>query len=324
MKGLPIVRLLRIVPDNTRIKFVRRRVFSFPFSALVSVATAVLLLVWGLHFGIDFTGGTLIEMQARNGQANVSLVRQGANAISVGEVEVQEFGSGGVSIRVPVQPGGESAQSEIVTKARAAFEKDYEFRRVETVGPRVSGELVQSGTLGVVLSILAVMVYLWFRFELQFAIGAIIGTMHDIVLTVGFFVITQIEFNMTSIAAILTIVGYSLNETVVVFDRTRELMRRYKTMPLDELLDLSVNTTLSRTAMTATTTALSLLALVLFGGEAIRGFAVVMLFGVVICTYSAMFVSTPALLYLGVRNNRMADEPVDTSVPVSVQEAGKA
>ena len=245
-------------------------------------------------------------------------------AISVGEVEVQEFGAGGVSIRVPVQPGGESAQGEVVTKARAAFEKDYEFRRVETVGPRVSGELVQSGTLGVVLAILAVMVYLWFRFELQFAIGAIIGTMHDIVLTVGFFVITQIEFNMTSIAAILTIVGYSLNETVVVFDRTRELMRRYKTMPLDELLDLSVNTTLSRTAMTATTTALSLLALVLFGGEAIRGFAVVMLFGVVICTYSAMFVSTPALLYLGVRSGRMADEPADTSVPVSVQGTGKA
>ncbi len=324
MKGLPIVRLLRIVPDNTRIKFVRRRVFSFPFSALVSVATAVLLLVWGLHFGIDFTGGTLIEMQARNGQANVSMVRQAANAISVGEVEVQEFGAGGVSIRVPVQPGGENAQGEVVTKARAAFEKDYEFRRVETVGPRVSGELVQSGTLGVVLAILAVMVYLWFRFELQFAIGAIIGTMHDIVLTVGFFVITQIEFNMTSIAAILTIVGYSLNETVVVFDRTRELMRRYKTMPLDELLDLSVNTTLSRTAMTATTTALSLLALVLFGGEAIRGFAVVMLFGVVICTYSAMFVSTPALLYLGVRSGRMADEPADTSVPVSVQGTGKA
>jgi len=324
VKGLPIVRLLRIVPDNTRIKFVRRRVFSFPFSALVSVATAVLLLVWGLHFGIDFTGGTLIEMQARNGHANVSTVRQAANAISVGEVEVQEFGAGGVSIRVPVQPGGESAQGEVVTKARAAFEKDYEFRRVETVGPRVSGELVQSGTLGVVLAILAVMVYLWFRFELQFAIGAIIGTMHDIVLTVGFFVITQIEFNMTSIAAILTIVGYSLNETVVVFDRTRELMRRYKTMPLDELLDLSVNTTLSRTAMTATTTALSLLALVLFGGEAIRGFAVVMLFGVVICTYSAMFVSTPALLYLGVRSGRMADEPADTSVPVSVQGTGKA
>ncbi|MFC0283515.1 protein translocase subunit SecF [Camelimonas abortus] len=296
------MRLLRIVPDNTRFGFVRRRVISFPFSAAISVATAVLLLVWGLHFGIDFTGGTLIELQARNGQADVATIRHVANSFSQGGVEVQEFGSGGVSIRVPVQPGGEGAQGEVVRKARDAFGKDYEFRRVETVGPRVSGELVQSGTLGVVLSILAVLAYLWFRFELPFAIGAIIGTMHDIVLTVGFFVITRIEFNMTSIAAILTIVGYSLNETVVVFDRTRELMRRYKTMPLEELLDLSVNTTLSRTAMTATTTALSLLALVLFGGEAIRDFAVVMLFGVIICTYSAMFVSTPALLYLGVRD----------------------
>lgn len=323
VKGLPIVRLLRIVPDNTRFKFVRRRVFSFPFSAAISVATAVLLLVWGLHFGIDFTGGTLIELQARNGQTNVSQVRQAANTISNSDVEVQEFGSGGVSIRVPVQPGGEDAQGEVVKKARAAFEKDYEFRRVETVGPRVSGELVQSGTLGVVLSIFAVMAYLWFRFELQFAIGAIIGTMHDIVLTIGFFVITQIEFNMTSIAAILTIVGYSLNETVVVFDRTRELMRRYKTMPLEELLDLSINTTLSRTAMTATTTALSLVALVWFGGEAIRDFAVVMLFGVVICTYSAMFVSTPALMYLGVRTGQARREADDEAVD-TLPGAGKA
>lgn len=312
VKGLPIVRLLRIVPDNTRIKFVRRRVLSFPLSALISVMAGVLLLTWGLHFGIDFTGGTLIEMQARSGQANLSEVRRIANGISTGDVEVQEFGAGGISIRVPVQPGGEGAQSELVQKARTTFDADYEFRRVETVGPRVSGELVQSGTLGVVLSIIAVMIYLWFRFELQFAIGAIIGTMHDIVLTIGFFVITQIEFNMTSIAAILTIVGYSLNETVVVFDRTRELMRRYKTMPLEELLDLSVNTTMSRTVMTATTTALSLLALTLFGGEAIRGFAVVMLFGVVICTYSAMFVSTPALMYLGVRRGKERDTDEET------------
>lgn len=323
MKGPPIVRLLRIVPDNTRFKFVGRRVFSFPFSAAISVITAVLLLTWGLHFGIDFTGGTLIELQARNGQAQVAKVRQGANAISVGEVEVQEFGTGGVSLRIPVQPGGEAAQGEVVQKARAAFEKDFEFRRVESVGPRVSGELVQSGTLGVVLSIFAVLAYLWFRFELQFAIGAIIGTMHDIVLTVGFFVITQIEFNMTSIAAILTIVGYSLNETVVVFDRTRELMRRYKTMPLDELLDLSINTTLSRTAMTATTTALSLLALVLFGGDAIRDFAVVMLFGVVICTYSAMYVSTPALLYLNVRNAQNARDTTEAEDAAAIANARK-
>jgi preprotein translocase subunit SecF len=204
-------------------------------------------------------------------------------------------------LRFAIQPGGEAAQSAVVQKARDTFGNDYEFRRVETVGPRVSGELVQSGTIGVVLSILAVFVYLWFRFERELALGAIVGTLHDIVLTLGFFVITRHEFNMTSIAAILTIVGYSLNETVVVFDRTRELMRRYKQMPTEELLNLSINSTMSRTVMTATTAFLSLLALVLFGGRAIEGFAQVMLAGVVICTYSAIFISSPVLIYLGLQ-----------------------
>lgn len=296
------VRLLRIVPDNTKYRFVRLRRFSYPLSAIISVATVVLFLTVGLNFGIDFKGGTLIELQAKSGKADIAAVRQAAHGFGEGEVEVQEFGSAGeLSLRVPLQPGGEIAQTQVVAKARAALEGQYDFRRVETVGPRVSGELVQTGTIGIVLSIIAVLAYLWFRFEAQLAVAAIIGTLHDIVLTVGFFLITQIEFNMTSIAAILTIVGYSLNETVVVFDRTRELLRRYKTMPVEELLDLSINSTLSRTAMTATTTALSLLALVLFGGQAIQGFAQVMLFGVVICTYSAMFISSPILIYIGVR-----------------------
>ncbi|MBN9471291.1 MAG: protein translocase subunit SecF [Bosea sp.] len=300
------MRLLRIVPDNTRFKIVRFRRFSYPFSALYSILTVVLFLTVGLNFGIDFRGGTLMEMQAKNGKPDIAHVRQTANAFGFGEVEVQEFGSGGeLSMRFALQPGGEVAQQGVVTKARAAFAQDYDFRRVETVGPRVSGELVQAGTIGVVLAIIGVLVYLWFRFEMQLAIGAIVGTMHDIVLTLGFFLFTQLEFNLTSIAAILTIVGYSLNETVVVFDRTRELLRRYKTMPVEELLDLSVNSTLSRTAITSTTTVLALIALVLFGGTAIEGFALVMLFGVVVCTYSAMFISTPVLLYLDVRAGRL-------------------
>ena len=299
------MRLIRIVPDNTKFRFVRFRRVTIPFSAAISVITVVLALTIGLNFGIDFKGGTLVEIQARSGKADVGAIRQAAESFGFGTPEVQEFGnSGGVSIRFPIQDGGEEAQGTVVQKTRDVFEKDYEFRRVETVGPRVSGELVQSGTLGVVLAIIAVLAYLWFRFELTFAIGAIIGTMHDILLTVGFFVVTQIEFNMTSIAAILTIVGYSLNETVVVFDRTRELLRRYKAMPIEELLDLSVNTTLSRTSMTATTTILSLAALVVVGGEAIQGFSQVMLFGVFVCTYSAMYVSTPVLIYLGMRSAR--------------------
>ena len=300
------MRLLRIVPDNTRFRIVHWRRFAYPFSAAYSVLTLVLFLTIGLNFGIDFRGGTLLEMQAKSGKPDIAQVRQTANGFGFGEVEVQEFGNAGdLSMRFALQPGGEVAQQAVVTKARGAFSEAYEFRRVETVGPRVSGELVQAGTLGVVLAIIGVLVYLWFRFEMQLAIGAIVGTMHDIVLTLGFFLITQLEFNLTSIAAILTIVGYSLNETVVVFDRTRELLRRYKTMPIPELLDLSVNTTLSRTAITSTTTVLALIALVFFGGTAIEGFALVMLFGVVVCTYSAMFVSTPVLLYLDVRAGRL-------------------
>ncbi|MCP4737594.1 MAG: protein translocase subunit SecF [Bosea sp.] len=300
------MRLLRIVPDNTKFRIVHWRRLAYPFSAAYSVLVLVLFLTVGLNFGIDFRGGTLMEMQAKSGKPDIAHVRQTANSFGFGEVEVQELGNAGdLSMRFALQPGGEIAQQAVVTKARAAFSDTYEFRRVETVGPRVSGELVQAGTLGVVLAIIGVLVYLWFRFEMQLAIGAIVGTMHDIVLTLGFFLITQLEFNLTSIAAILTIVGYSLNETVVVFDRTRELLRRYKTMPIPELLDLSVNSTLSRTAITSTTTILALIALVFFGGTAIEGFALVMLFGVMVCTYSAMFVSTPVLLYLDVRAGRL-------------------
>jgi len=300
------MRLLRIVPDNTKFKIVRFRRFSYPFSALYSMLTVLLFLTVGLNYGIDFRGGTLLEIQAKSGKPDIAQVRHTANGFGFGEVEVQEFGNAGeLSMRFALQPGGEIAQQGVVTKARATFSADYDFRRVETVGPRVSGELVQAGTLGVVLAIPGVLIYLWFRFEMQLAIGAIVGTMHDIVLTLGFFLITQLEFNLTSIAAILTIVGYSLNETVVVFDRTRELLRRYKTMPIPDLLDLSVNSTLSRTAITSTTTVLALVALVFFGGSAIEAFALVMLFGVVICTYSAMFVSTPVLLYLDVRAGRL-------------------
>jgi len=304
------VRLVRLWPENSHFDFMRFRRFSFPLSALISVATAIVLMTIGLNFGIDFKGGTLMEIQARSGQANVAQIRQTAEGFGFGDVEVQEFGTAGeVSLRFPIQPGGEAAQTAVVQKARDTFSNEYDFRRVETVGPRVSGELVQSGTIGIVLSVLAVLFYLWFRFERELAVASIIGTLHDIVLTIGFFVITRHEFNMTSIAAILTIVGYSLNETVVVFDRTRELMRRYKTMPAEELLNLSINTTMSRTIMTATTTALSLLALVLFGGQAIQGFAQVMLYGVVICTYSAICISSPMLIYIGLRGSETVKVP---------------
>jgi preprotein translocase subunit SecF len=309
------VRLIRLWPDHSHFDFMRFRRVSFPLSAAMSIITVFLFLTIGLNYGIDFKGGTLMELQARSGKPDIHAVRQAANALGFGEAEVQEFGAAGeLSLRFPLQSGGEAAQGAVVQKARDSFSKDYEFRRVETVGPRVSGELVQSGTIGVILSVFAVLVYLWFRFERELAVGAIVGTLHDIVLTVGFFVITRIEFNMTSIAAILTIVGYSLNETVVVFDRTRELLRRYKQMSSEELLNLSINSTMSRTVMTSSTTALSLFALVLFGGSAIEGFAIVMLYGVLVSTYSAIFISTAVLIYIGVSGR--AEAPArDVRVP---------
>jgi preprotein translocase subunit SecF len=304
------MKLLRLWPENSAFRFMRWRHITFPFSAAVSLLIVALFFTHGLNFGIDFKGGTLMELQAKSGTADVGAVREQANGLGFGEVEVQEFGGvSNLSLRFPIQEGGEAAQSAVVAKARSTFESAYSFQRVETVGPRVSGELVQAGTVGVVLSLVAVLGYLWFRFERNLAMGALIGTLHDVLLTCGFFIITQLEFNMTSIAAILTIVGYSLNETVVVFDRTRELLRRYKTMPDIELLDLSINTTMSRTAITSMTTFLSLLALVIFGGKAIEDFAVVMLVGIVICTYSAIFVSTPSLIYLGLRQGKFQNNP---------------
>lgn len=294
--------LVQYIPTETSFGFMRFRRIAFPFSAVASVLSVVLFFAWGMNFGIDFKGGTLVEMQSRSGPVNVAEIRERAEGLGLGEVEVQQFGTAqDVSLRVELQPGGEGAQQAVVNRMRDVFASDYEFRRVEVVGPRVSGELVNSGTLGVILAIVGVLVYLWFRFEWQFAMGAVIATLHDIVLTVGFFALTQIEFNMTSIAAILTIIGYSLNDTVVVYDRIREVMRKFKRLTSFDLIDASINQTLSRTVITGVSTFLVLVALAIFGGEIIRSFAYAMLFGLVIGTYSSIFVAAPILIYLGLK-----------------------
>ncbi|MCC5976710.1 MAG: protein translocase subunit SecF [Salinarimonas sp.] len=294
--------LVRYVPVETRYRFMWYRRWTFPLSALLSILAVAAFLHFGMNTGIDFRGGTVMEMQAREGNADIAQIRVDANQLGFGGVEVQEFGTPrDVALRVQLQDGGEEAQQEVVSALRATFEGDYDIRRVEVVGPRVSAELVQSGTLGVVMAIFGVLVYLWFRFEWHFAIGAVIATLHDLVLAIGFFAITQIEFNMTSIAALLTILGYSLNDTVVVYDRIRETMRKYKKVSVYEVLDIAVNATLSRTILTSTTTLLALLALAFLGGEIIKGFAYAMIFGLVIGTYSSIFVAAPILIYLGVR-----------------------
>jgi len=290
----------RLAPDNMKFHFMRLRRVTYPLSAALSILSVVAFLTLGLNFGIDFSGGTLMELRAKSGQADLASLRSLGDKLQLGEVEVQAFGGGqDVTFRIRLQPGGDAAQQEAVQRVRQSVGEGYEFRRVEVVGPRISGELVQSGTLGVVLSVIAVLTYLWFRYEWQLAVAAVIATMHDLLLTMGFFALTRLEFNITSIAAILTIVGLSLNETVVVLDRIREMLRKYKRMPMPEIIDTSINAVLSRTIMTSTTTLMALFALVLFGGHVIQSFSLAMMFGMVIGAYSSIFICSPILIYLG-------------------------
>ena len=306
------MRTFRLAPDNVKFGFMRFRRVSYPFSAALSILSVVLFFFLGLNFGIDFAGGTLVEVRANQGLADLSNLRALGDRLALGEIEVQAFGGGtDATLRVRLQPGGDAAQQAAVEKLRSAITKDYEIRRVEVVGPRVSGELVQSGTLGVVISVLAVLIYLWFRYEWPLAVAAVIATMHDLLLTVGFFAVTQLEFNVTSIAAILTIVGLSLNETVVVLDRIREIMRKYKKLPMPEIIDLSVNAVLSRTIMTSTTTLLALLALVFFGGHVIQSFSLAMMFGVIVAMYSSIFICSPVLIYLNPRTEGQSAAEVE-------------
>jgi preprotein translocase subunit SecF len=236
------VRLLRIVPDDTKFDFMRFRRISFPMSALLSILAISLYFFHGLNFGIDFKGGTLIEVQSKTGPANLAKMRAALGSLGLGEVQLQQFGApNDVLIRIAEQPGGEVAQQQAVAKVRGALGNEVEYRRVEVVGPRVSGELLSYGVVGLMLAIFAILIYLWFRFEWQFALGAMIANVHDIVLTIGFMSITQIDFDLTSIAALLTILGYSLNDTVVIYDRIREMLRRYRKMPMPDLLNASVN-----------------------------------------------------------------------------------
>lgn len=306
------MRLLKIVPDDTKIAFMRHRSWSFPLSAILIVVSLGLFFVNGLNLGIDFRGGTLIEIKTTDGPAEISEIRDLLSTLDLGDVQVQEFGApDDVLIRIQQQDGGEKAQQEVIERVRGVLNTDVEFRRVEVVGPTVSGELTQTGILAVIASLGAVLIYIWLRFEWQFAIGAVIATMHDVILTIGMLSLLQLEFSLASIAAVLTIVGYSLNDTVVVYDRVREKLRKYKRLPIAELLDLAINKTLSRTALTSITTLLALGALYVFGGEVIASFTFAMIWGVVIGTYSSIFIAAPLLIFLKLRNTDASKDKED-------------
>ena len=302
--------LLRIVPDDTKFDFMRFRRISFPVSAVLSILAIFLYFFHGLNFGIDFVGGTLIEVQSKSGPADLAKMRATLSGLSLGDVQLQEFGGPtNVLIRVAQQPGGEQAQQVAINKVREALGDEVDYRRVEVVGPRVSSELLAKSTIGLGLAIFGILIYLWFRFEWQFSLGAMIANVHDLVLTIGYMSLTQIDFDLSSIAALLTILGYSLNDTVVIYDRIREMLRRYKRMSMPDLLNISVNSTLSRSIITHVTVTLALLALLLFGGHAIHSFVATMIFGVVLVgTYTSVFIAAPILIYLGVGTTRMEAE----------------
>ena len=308
------MRPIRLIPQKTRIPFLRLRHLFLSISAVGIVVSLTLFGLRGLNLGIDFLGGIMMEV-ATPGPADLGRMRTTLNALGLGEVALQEFGKASdVLVRVSRQPGDEKAQLVAVDKVKKALSSlgQMHYRRIELVGPKVSAELVEAGTIAVVAAVALMLVYIWFRFELQFGVGAVLALIHDVIMTIGLFAATGIEFNLSSIAAILTIVGYSINDTVVVYDRVRENLRKYKAMPLMTLLELSVNETLSRTTMTSLTTLLALIALFLFGGTVIAGFTLAMIWGIVVGTYSSIFVAVAFLLWFKPRRSGAATEVAKT------------
>ncbi|HEV7321980.1 MAG TPA: protein translocase subunit SecDF [Ensifer sp.] len=288
------------------IRFMRIRNPVFILMAALSLASVLLLAGIGLNLGVDFKGGSIIELHSKAGPVNVADLRARLDELNFGEVQVQQLGAGeDVLVRVPSQEAGDNAEQTAAGVIRTELADEYEFRRFEVVGPVVSGELTRAGTIGLAISFLAILAYVWLRFEWRFAVGAIIATLHDVLLTIGFLVLTGIEFNLGSVAAVLTIVGYSLNDTVVIYDRIRENLGRYRRMPLSVLIDTSINQTLSRTILTALTTILALAALYLFGGGLIRAFSITMLFGVFVGTISSIYIAGPILILFRKRTDHI-------------------
>lgn len=298
------MRGLRLVPSDLKIDFAGHRYIAFAVSAFIIISSIFLMATRGLNFGIDFTGGTLIEARLEN-PVNVAELRETLNALGVGEVSIQEFGSPtDALIRLQAQDGGEDADKVAIQKVRTAMDEKYtkvDYRRVEFVGPQVGGDLKKQGLYALLASVIAILAYVWFRFEWQYGVGAIVALIHDVVGTLGLFALTQLPFDLSTVAAVLLVAGYSTNDTVVIFDRIREVMHKYKKMPITDIINRSINETLPRTTLTALTVLLALAALLIFGGEVIRGFVIALIFGVFIGTHSSIFIASPPLIYFPLR-----------------------
>lgn len=291
-------RPLRLLPNDTKIDFVALRGWAFAVTGLLLLMTVFSLFTHGLNLGIDFKGGILIE--AKSSQAvDVSSLRKELSALGLGEVALQEFGEPeDILIRIQRQEGGEEAQQAAVAKVRAKLGASYDYRRVEVVGPTIGKELFEAGLLATVLALLAIGAYVAMRFEWQFGVAAFVATLHDVFITIGLYSFLDLDFNLTAIAALLTLAGYSINDTVVVFDRIREIMRRQKIKDLRSLINISVNQTLTRTLMTGITTLLALLPLVLIGGQTLFTFSLALTWGIIVGTYSSIYVAAALLLFM--------------------------
>lgn len=302
---------LRIFPHKTSFDFMGKRWLGFVFSIFLTVVSFGLLYGKGLNLGIDFTGGILMEISSEE-KADLAKLRGILGGQGFGEVSLQNIGdvSAGRDVMIRIQVSDKDDQAVIVNKVKILLAEQVsdkiDYRKIDYVGPTVGNELMESGTIAVILAFACIMLYVWFRFEWQYGVGAILALLHDSIMIMGFFSITQLEFGLTAVAAILTIVGYSINDSVVIYDRIRENMRRFKKMSIFDLLNLSINETLSRTVLTASTTLLAALALLIFGGEVIKAFSAAMVFGVIIGTYSSIYISAPALIYLNLRSSAEA------------------
>jgi preprotein translocase subunit SecF len=304
-------------PHNTRWKIISWRYVFVGLSWALALGAALLLWQRGLNYGVDFKGGTLIEVKSQQGPLDIGQLREKLGKLGFGDLQVQGIGKGdGALIRIGLL-ADEKAQTESTRKLKDALGEGVSVLRTEIVGPTVSSELKWTGIKAVIAALLGVLIYVWFRFEWQFAVAGIVALVHDVFITTGMFSVMWYEFDLPAVAALLTLAGYSINDTVVVFDRIRENMRKYKKMDFEQLLDLSINETLSRTILTSSVTAVSVLALYLFGTEAIHGFSFAMLFGIIIGTYSSIFVAAPLLLWLGVNRDTVQGKAaaVDKSAP---------
>ncbi|MEO9574188.1 MAG: protein translocase subunit SecF [Tateyamaria sp.] len=303
---------LKLIKQGTTYDFFSRWKIWLGISALLVILGFVSFAIQGLNFGIDFRGGTTIRTESTQA-VDIGVYRDAMTPLELGDISITEVfdptfdeDENVAMIRIQAQDGQEAVTPETIFAVEAAMKEavpDIKFVSVESVGPKVSGELIQTAALAVILAIAAVLIYIWLRFEWQFALGAVAALVHDVILTIGVFSELQIKFDLAIIAALLTIVGYSLNDTVVVFDRVRENLRKYKKRPLNEVLNISINETLSRTLMTSVTTLLALISLYVLGGDVIRGFVFAMIWGVIVGTYSSVFVASTILLWLGVKRN---------------------